>query len=541
MLSIRGVLLKKRLLSSFIFLIFLCSNFVSGLEIQNQSLISDDDSSAHFSREITVDDEGDGNFTSIQAAINNALPGDTIKIYSGIYNESLDIDTNGIIMEGIDQELGLGEDEGLPIVDGVYSGDVIILNADNIVIRNLIIRNSGQILFDAGLQIYSDYNTISRCVFYGNRYGININLHDNNIITENIITLNSADGIIIFSSNGNTISNNNISDNELQGIFLLDANQNIITQNVLNLNGNDGVHISDFCQYNEISHNIINLNGIDGIKVFFHDNSDNIILDNTINYNVWNGIHFLAGHDNQILYNSIYANHYNGIHFGNADKNNIIGNTISYSSNEGIFISYNGRDNEIYYNNIIFNSANDKGENIWNNEFPLGGNHWTYYNGVDSNGDGIGDTPFLIPGGDNVDNFPIMQLVTAPNIPDRPKGRAIVETDKVYTYSTSTTDSNNDSFQYGWDWNGDKVVDQWTDFYFSGEKCEVSHIWEESGSFVVYVNARDIRGMVSEWSSGLTVIIPREKVKISPNNYLYNNYFNMFTALKVLLQRMNFL
>jgi parallel beta-helix repeat protein len=360
--------LKKKLLSFFIFLIFLCSNFVSGLELQNQNLHSIDDIFAQLSREITVDDEGDGNFTSIQSAINNALPGDTIKIYSGIYNESLDIDTNGIIIEGIDQELGLGEDEGLPIVDGGFSGDVITLTADNIVIINLIIRNSGQTLFNAGIELYSDFNTISRCVFYGNRYGININLHDNNIISENIITLNLADGIIIFSSNGNTISNNNISDNELQGIFLLDADQNLITQNVINLNGNDGVHISYFYQYNEISHNTINLNGIDGIKMFFNDNSDNEILDNTINYNVWNGIHFLDGHDNQILFNSINANHYNGIHFGNADKNKIIGNTVSYSSNEGIFISDFSRDNEIYYNNIIFNTAKDKGENIWNNE-----------------------------------------------------------------------------------------------------------------------------------------------------------------------------
>jgi len=533
--------LIKKILSLLIFLIFLCSNFVNGLEIQSQSILSENNISAQLFREITVDDEGDGNFTSIQAAINNALPGDKIKVFSGIYNGSLQVNTNGIIIEGIDQELGLGEDEGLPIVDGVYSGDVIIITADNIVIRNLIIRNSGQNLFDAGIQIYSDYNTISRCVFYGNRYGININLHDNNIITENIITLNSADGIIIFSSKGNTISNNNISDNELQGIFLLDADQNLINDNIINLNGNDGVHISEFCQYNEISQNTINLNGIDGVKMFFNDNSDNVILDNIINYNVWNGIHFLDGHDNQILSNKIYANHYNGIHFGNADENKIIGNTISYSSNEGIFISDFSRDNEIYYNNIIFNSAKDKGGNIWNNEYPLGGNHWTYYSGIDANGDGIGDTPFLVPGGDNVDNFPIMQPVTSPNIPNRPKGRAIVETDKVYTYSTSTTDSNNDSFQYGWDWNGDKVADQWTDFYFSGEKCEISHIWDENGTFIVYVSARDIRGMVSEWSGGLTVIVPRKKASLETPYNLFKYNFNLLSALKILLQRSIFI
>jgi hypothetical protein len=36
---------------------------------------------------IIVDDEGDGDYTSIKEALNHANPGDTIEVYSGTYYE----------------------------------------------------------------------------------------------------------------------------------------------------------------------------------------------------------------------------------------------------------------------------------------------------------------------------------------------------------------------------------------------------------------------------------------------------------------------
>ena len=62
----------------------------------------------------------------------------------------------------------------------------------------------------------------------------------------------------------------------------------------------------------------------------------------------------------------------------------------------------------IFHNNFMENNQNayDEGTNIWDDGER--GNYWDDYTGEDSNGDGIGDTPYPIPGGDNQDNYPMM-------------------------------------------------------------------------------------------------------------------------------------
>ena len=62
----------------------------------------------------------------------------------------------------------------------------------------------------------------------------------------------------------------------------------------------------------------------------------------------------------------------------------------------------NSNSNHIYHNNFINNkyvNAYDEGSNTWDNGYPSGGNYWDDYTGNDGNGDGIGDTPYSIPGG----------------------------------------------------------------------------------------------------------------------------------------------
>ena len=99
-------------------------------------------------------------------------------------------------------------------------------------------------------------------------------------------------------------------------------------------------------------------------------------------------------------------------------------------------------------------------------------------------------------------------LSNPPYIPHSPSGPTVGLTWTPYSYSTNTTDPDGDDIRYGWDWNGDNIVDEWTtEFYPSGTTANISHSWNTSGTYNVKVKGEDISGAQSGFSSAKKVII----------------------------------
>ena len=77
----------------------------------------------------------------------------------------------------------------------------------------------------------------------------------------------------------------------------------------------------------------------------------------------------------------------------------------------GIFVDDTSTSTRVYYNNMISNveQATDRGSGstAWDDGTSCG-NYWSDYTGVDANGDGIGDVPYVISDTSR-DNFPMMQ------------------------------------------------------------------------------------------------------------------------------------
>jgi hypothetical protein len=154
-------------------------------------------------------------------------------------------------------------------------------------------------------------------------------------------------------------------------------------------------------------------------------------------------------------------------------------------------------------------NAYDAGDNFWDDEYPSGGNYWDDYTGIDDDGDGIGDTPYYIPIGDNQDNYPLMNPTV--NVPpykpiiDGPMGgNPGIE----YEYSFNATDLNDDAVKYNIDW--DDGDTEWTEYGDSGVDFKVKHTWEIFGNYTIKAKAIDIHGAESEWAE-FTVTMPRDK------------------------------
>ncbi len=94
-----------------------------------------------------------------------------------------------------------------------------------------------------------------------------------------------------------------------------------------------------------------------------------------------------------------------------------------------------------------------------------------------------------------------------PNNPEIPIGPDDGVVTLEYDFSTCTEDPDEDMVAYGWDFNGDFVVDEWTDFFESGATCTVSTSWDSPGTYNIRVKAKDINGLESGWSPPHTITI----------------------------------
>ena len=104
-----------------------------------------------------------------------------------------------------------------------------------------------------------------------------------------------------------------------------------------------------------------------------------------------------------------------------------------------------------------------------------------------------------------------------PNIPQRPNGETNGKPNRIYTYTTVTTDPDGDQIYYQWDWGEvGGSYSNWKGPYNSGEIASASHIYNDWGGYSIFVRAKDHPdGMMSDWSEGLVVSMPKPKFSLS--------------------------
>jgi hypothetical protein len=122
---------------------------------------------------------------------------------------------------------------------------------------------------------------------------------------------------------------------------------------------------------------------------------------------------------------------------------------------------------------------------------------------ADTDNDGVSDYNEYLNGSDP-NNY--RHWNNHPHTPEQPDGPTAGLATVDYTYSTSTTDPENDDVFYQWDWN-DSTINQWLGPFKSGEPCHTVHNWSTPGLYNVRVRAKDIFDHKSDWSDSLPVAV----------------------------------
>jgi hypothetical protein len=121
--------------------------------------------------------------------------------------------------------------------------------------------------------------------------------------------------------------------------------------------------------------------------------------------------------------------------------------------------------------------------------------------------DGTGNPSETNPGCDidAVENLAPAGGDQPPNTPAQPAGPLNGAMNVVYTYTTNTTDPENEQVYYQWSW-GD-VVSPWIGPYDSGTVANATHAWNAAGDYLVKVKAKDTSDVESGWSAPIMVHI----------------------------------
>ncbi len=350
---------------------------------------------------ILVDNDGPADYSTIQAAVDNASSGDTIIVKPGTYTENILVNVPGLTIRS---ESNPGNVKVKPVDE---SKSTFIIDADSTTITGLKITGASQDFDKSAITLYSNMNNLT----------------------------------------GNTIEN---------GCILLGSQRigNLITENKISNGGGEGIHIS-CCGFDT---NIISNNTISNCSIGIYEYDQAADIRNNTITDCGYGIELAQA--SSVIDNNTILNCNVGIILREGCNVDIINNKIMSCDECGIFDQENFGGQQVY-NNYLNNTLNvklgpDEGGNTWNTSLTqgmniaggpyIGGNFWAKPDGtgfsqtsVDMDGNGIGDSPYNVSEGE----FDYLPLVS-PSSSSNPIGR-INFTDKiihVLDHSDSPMDGN---------------------------------------------------------------------------------------------------
>jgi parallel beta-helix repeat protein len=307
--------------------------------------------------------------------------------------------------------------------------DSIVVERDNVMVDGTghTLQGTG-VARSRGMDLTGRINvTIKNIKVQDFDYGIWLNSSSGNTISGSTITSNGAGILLIANSDDNSVSGNTVTANFNYGVGLSSSSSNSVSGNTIRGNVYWGISLG-FSSGNNFSGNTITDNGA---GIYFGDRSGNNIISGNDMTNNGYGIALSSASGFNTLSGNTIANNGRGIILQTSSDNTITGNTIANNS-EGIRLE-SSSGNMLCHNDFIdnewqvYDASWDApwvlpSANVWNDDYPSGGNYWSNHTGGDAfkglgqnetGSDGILDQPYMVYTS-NQDKYPLAKPYGGP-------------------------------------------------------------------------------------------------------------------------------
>lgn len=325
---------------------------------------------------------------SIQEAISQARPGDTILLSKGLYKEH-DIYVNKRV-------LVLGEQ--YPVIDGQGRFQLFIITADSAAIQGLQLQHTGisSLVDMAAIRVQeAGYVKVADNKLINNTYGIYLQKSHHCLVTNNQLQAqavdeqNSGNGIHAWKAEHLLIQGNHITGHR-DGIYFEFVTQSSIRNNISVSNVRYGLHFM-FSNDDEYINNTFSGNGA-GVAVMF---SKKVTMRSNVFRDNWGDAAYgllLKEISDGTIAGNLFVKNTVAIYMEGAARLEVRRNT--FTNNGWAMRMQASCSNGLFTENNFIGNSFDVATNgtMMLNTFK--GNYWDKYDGYDLDRDGTGDIPY---------------------------------------------------------------------------------------------------------------------------------------------------